>query len=119
METIKAKLKEYLAMDHELEFAEFNAYYNTILEELNANYQNYDEQALLDMRYILNTVAVNAQSWSFRKDKNAKKYKKITEKAHFWADAITYKLKKEYNYTNEMIDDADEKIDASLRPDED
>ena len=37
METIKAKLKEYLAMDHELEFGEFNEYYNLVLAELNAS----------------------------------------------------------------------------------
>ena len=75
METIKAKLKEYLAMDHELEFGEFNTYYNSVIEELNANYQGYDAETLLTMRYVLSTVAVNAQAWSMRKDKNSKKYK--------------------------------------------
>ena len=77
METIKAKLKEYLAMDHELEFGEFNEYYNLVLAELNANYGSYDAEALLSMRYVLSTVCVNAQSWATRRDKNSKKYKKI------------------------------------------
>ena len=80
METIKAKLKEYLAMDHELEFGEFNTYYNSVIEELNANYQGYDAETLLTMRYVLSTVAVNAQAWSMRKDKNSKKYRKINDK---------------------------------------
>ena len=119
METIKTKLKEYLAMDHELEFGEFDAYYHTLLTELNAHYQEYDDATLLDMRYILNTVAVNAQIWGSRKDKNSKKYRKINEKAKFWADAITYKLKKEFGYDNEKIDAADERIDAEMRPKED
>lgn len=118
METIKAKLKEYLAMDNELEFNEFNAYYNTIIEELNAHYGEYGEDILLEMRYILNTVAVNAQMWGSRKDKYSKKYKKINEKAKFWADAMTYKLKKEFGYDNDKIDAADEKIDAEMRPQE-
>ena len=119
METIKAKLKEYLSMDHELEFGEFNEYYNTVMAELNANYQNYDAEALLNMRYILSTVAVNAQAWSMRKDKNSKKYRKIDEKCRFWFDAITYKLTKELGYTSEMIDDFEEKVDAEMRPQED
>lgn len=119
METIKAKLKEYLAMDHELEFGEFNAYYNTVMEELNGNYQGYDAEALLTMRYVLSTVAVNAQAWSMRKDKNGKKYRKINEKCRFWFDAITYKLTRELDYTSDMIDEAEEKIDAEMRPQED
>ena len=118
METIKTKLKEYLAMDSELTFSEFNAYYNDILTELNAHYQEYQEETLLEMRYILNTVAVNAGMWASRKNKESKKYKKINEKAKFWADAITYKLKKELDYTDEKIDAADEKIDAEMRPQE-
>lgn len=119
METIKAKLKEYLSMNHELEFGEFNAYYNAIMEELNANYQNYEAESLLTMRYVLSTVAVNAQAWSMRKDKNSKKYRKINEKSRFWFDAITYKLTKELGYTNDMIDEAEVKIDAEMRPQED
>ena len=118
METITAKLKEYLAMDTELEFNEFNAYYNEIIAELNGHYQEYDENNLLTMRYVLNTVAVNGQAWSLRKDKNSKKYKKIYEKCRFWSDAITYKLKKELGYTDEAIDEAEEKIDAAMRPQE-
>lgn len=119
METIKAKLKEYLAMDHELEFGEFNEYYNLVLAELNANYGSYDAETLLSMRYVLSTVCVNAQSWATRRDKNSKKYKKIAEKTRFWVDAITYKLTKELGYTSDMIDDAEEKIDAEMRPQED
>jgi hypothetical protein len=119
METIKAKLKEYLAMEHELDFNEFNEYYNTIMAELNEHYQEFKEDALLDMRYVLNTVAVNAQMWGSRKSQNSKKYKKIHEKTKFWAEAITYKLKKEFGYDNDKIDAADEKIDAQLRPKED
>ena len=119
METIKAKLKEYLAMDHELEFGEFNTYYNSVIEELNANYQGYDAETLLTMRYVLSTVAVNAQAWSMRKDKNSKKYRKINDKCRFWVDAITYKLTKVLGYTNDMIDEAEEKIDAEMRPQED
>ncbi|MBQ1251898.1 MAG: hypothetical protein IIY02_03175 [Firmicutes bacterium] len=119
MESIKAKLKEYLAMDHELAFGEFNEYYNEVMAELNGNYQGYDAENLLSMRYVLSTVCINAQNWSLRKDKNAKKYKKIADKTRFWVDAITYKLTKELGYTNDMIDDAEEKIDAEMRPQED
>ena len=118
METIKAKLKEYLAMDEELGFGEFNDYYNSIMAELNDHYQSYDENTLLEMKYVLSTVAVNAQAWASRKDKNAKKYRKIEEKSRFWADAISYKLKHDLGYTTETLNEADERIDAEMRPQE-
>jgi hypothetical protein len=116
MEAIKGKLKEYLSMDHELDFSEFNEYYQSIILKLNEHYQEFTEQDLLDIRYILNTVTVNAQMWGSRKDKNSKKYKKIQEKARFWSDAATYKLKRDFGYDNEKIDAADEKIDGEMKP---
>ncbi len=119
MEAITAKLKEYLAMDHELEFGEFNAYYNEVIKELNDHYSEYDGDALLTMRYVLSTMAVNAQAWSMRKDKNSKKYKKINDKCRFWFDAIGYKLEKELGYTKEQIEAGEEKADAEMRPQED
>lgn len=118
MEAIKGKLKEYLSMDHELEFVEFNEYHQGIIAKLNGHFQDLTEEDLLYMRYVLNTVAVNAQMWGGRKDKNSKKYKKIQEKAKFWSDAITYKLKKELGYDDEKIDAADESIDGEMKPKE-
>ena len=76
MESIVTKLKEYLAMDSEIEFSEFQDYYNKVLEKLNQDYQELTEDELLKIRYVLNTIAVNAENRWARKDKYVKKYKK-------------------------------------------
>ena len=46
MESIVTKLKEYLAMDSEIEFSEFQDYYNKVLEKLNQDYQELTEDEL-------------------------------------------------------------------------
>ena len=77
------KMKEYLAMDTEIDFKEFDEYYRKLIEKLNSDYQEMSQEDLLNMRYVLNTVAVNAENRSLRKDKFAKKYRKIQEKNEF------------------------------------
>lgn len=116
MEEIIAKLKEYLAMDTEIDFKEFDGYYRKLIEKLNSDYQEMSEEDLLNMRYVLNTVAVNAENRSARKDKFGKKYRKIQEKTNFWSNAITYKAKKELGYTDAMLEEADQRIDEAMRP---
>ena len=118
MESIVTKLKEYLAMDSEIEFSEFQDYYNKVLEKLNQDYQKLTEDELLKIRYVLNTIAVNAENRWARKDKYVKKYKKMADKTRFWADAIAHKLKKELAYTDAKLEEADQSIDDELRPQE-
>lgn len=118
MENIVAKMKEYLAMDTEIEFKEFDEYYKSIIEKLTKEYQELKEEELLNMRYILNTVAVNAENRSARKDKYMKKFRKIGEKTRFWSDAISAKLKKDNGYTDATLEEADERIDKEMRPEE-
>lgn len=116
MENLTAKLKEYLSMDTEIEFKEFQGYYNAIIDKLNKDYQSLTEEELLTIRYILNTVAINADNRSARKDKYVKKFRKMADKTKFWADAISLKLKKEMGYTDASIEEADERIDKEMRP---
>ena len=118
MENITAKLKEYLAMDTEIDFNEFQSYYNTVIEKLNKDYQNFSESDLVRMRYVLNTVALNAETRGARKDKNMKKFRKMADKSRFWSDAISHKLKKEFGYTQASLEEADEGIDEEMRPGE-
>ena len=118
MEKIVAKLQEYLAMDTEIEFNEFDEYYKSIMDKLSKDYQELKEEELLKMRYILNTVAVNAENRSARKDKYMKKFRKIGEKTRFWSDAISHKLKHEMDYTDKALEEADERIDKEMRPDD-
>ncbi|MEG1477996.1 MAG: hypothetical protein RSC20_00570 [Clostridiales bacterium] len=118
MEKIIAKIKEYLAMDSEIEFKEFEDYYKTLIEKLNKDFKELKEEELLQMRYVLNTVTINAENRAARKDKYMKKFRKIADKTKFWAEAIAHKLKKELGYTDAAIEEADERIDGELRPNE-
>ncbi|MDO4542362.1 MAG: hypothetical protein Q4C00_06005, partial [Bacillota bacterium] len=100
----------------ERDFTEFQGYYTALIDKLNKDYQNLSEEELLKIRYILNTVSINAENRSARKDKYMKKFRKMAEKARFWADAISHKLKTEMGYTQATIEEADERIDEEMRP---
>lgn len=113
-EEIVAKMKEYLAMETELEFKEFEQYYRSLIEYLNKDYQSLEEEDLVTMRYILTVVNTNAVDRGARKDKNFKKFRKMAEKVEFWADAIKYKLTKEMGHTDDSLDDALNKVDDKM-----
>lgn len=116
MEAIVSKLKEYLAMATEIDFAEFQRYYQQIIDFLGKNYQDLEEEQLLQIRYILNTVDANAGARAARKDANMKKFRKIGEKCRFWSNAIQLKLGNEYGYDQDKLEAADARIDEAMRP---
>ena len=45
--------------------------------------------------------------------RNTEKSKK---KTNFWSNAITYKAKKEWGYTDSTLEEADQRIDEAMRP---
>lgn len=115
LEEFVKKMKEYLAMDTEIDFQEFEHYYRQLVDYLNADYQSLAAEDLLKLRYILSVVSANAAGRGARKDKNVKKYRKIEEKTNFWHDAITYKLKKECAYTEDSLREAEGRIEEEMQ----
>ncbi|AFV01538.1 hypothetical protein UNSWDHB_408 [Dehalobacter sp. UNSWDHB] len=98
-----AKLKEYLQMETEITFEEFKTYYTGVIEQLNKTYNEMDQAACFQARYICSIVQGNAESRAQRSKVNGKAFKKMAAKCGFWVDAIDYRLKKE-GLTQNQID---------------
>lgn len=106
------KMKEYLNMDTEISFEEFENYYQVLMNNLKENFENYSQDELNKGYYILLNLGSNAVERAKRKGPSSKKYKKMGEKSQFWADAITHKLKK-MGVTQEEINQAYSEISES------
>lgn len=113
MDKLFAKLKEYLHMDEEISFEEFNAYYKSLITELNSGFDGFDQKELITAKYICMIVNSNAESRSKRSKLNAKAFKKMAAKCAFWADAINYRLLKQ-GMSSSAIDEAMESLNAAI-----
>lgn len=113
METYFGQLKEYLKMDTEIPYEEFERYYQEFINFLNDKFQDLNQEELLKGRYISSILQTNSWERSKRKNSYAKKYKKIADKTHFWSDAINHRLLKE-GMTQAEIDQSDEEFGNSI-----
>lgn len=95
MEEKLNKLKEYLQMDTEISYEEFKEYYTGLIEQLNSEYNEMDQAAVLQARFICSIVKNNAESRAHRNKTNGKAFKKMAGKCSFWMEAIDHRLKKE------------------------
>lgn len=109
METHFEKLKEYLKMDVELPFKEFESYYKEITGFLQKNFETMEQTDLIKAKYIATIVSGNASDRAKRKEKEFKKYRKMAEKSDFWADAIEFRLLQD-GMTEEELEAAEEEI---------
>ena len=90
-----ARMKEYVKMEEELEFPIFAAYYQDVMNCLQADYQQLTADDLVRMQAICGIISANAQMRALKKDANRKKFQKMQEKSTFWQEAIKARLKKE------------------------
>lgn len=110
MNEIVSKMNEFLKMDSELEFVEFNKYYKNVMELLQKDYQNMTQEDLIQISAVLQIVAANALDRSNRKDENHKKFKKMVEKSQFWFSAIEMRCRKEFGMSKQDFDAEVDKI---------
>ena len=108
MEQLFAKMGEFIKMDTELPFPEFQAYYKDVMDYLMKNYQDMTTEQLVQAKGITMIMASNAGMRAVRKDENRKKFQKIGQKSTFWEGAIKMRLVKEGMTEQEL----DEKIEA-------
>jgi len=94
VESILAKMREYLKMETEIAFEEFKDYYEQIMDYLQNSYDGMTDNELFAARFVLDIVSSNSKSRAIRKGPESKKYKKIAEKTSFWSEAIEFRLKK-------------------------
>lgn len=95
MADLTATMKEYVKMEEELEFGAFSAYYQELMDCLQADYQLLSADELVQAQAICGIISANAQSRAAKKDANRKKFSKMKEKSEFWQGAIVARLKKE------------------------
>ena len=105
---LSAKMGEYVKMETELPFDEFQAFYNDLMAKLQADYQDLTEDELVQAKGMVTITGANAQARSFHKDANRKKFTKMTEKCKLWEDGIALNLRKR----GMSADELDEKIQA-------
>ena len=117
MEDLLLKLKEYLAMDHELPFEPFQQFYHDLMRELSDGFETMSHESRIQGRYICQIVEKNARARGRQNRALGKKFRKIADKCKFWAEAIEYRLKKEglsqadINTMNEYVEKSIETVD--------
>ena len=94
VDELMQKMGEYVKMTEELPFPEFLQFHNDLMALLQKDYQELNEEQLIQAKGMTGILAANARSRALRKDDNRKKYHKIAEKAGFWEEAINARLLK-------------------------
>lgn len=113
MEKYFEKMKEYLNMDSEISYEEFDAYYKDVLDFLNNNYLNLEKEEAIKGRFILTILASNSEERAKRYKNLNKKYKKILDKSQLWAEALTLRLIK-MGMTRDQISQAEQELNDSI-----
>ncbi len=88
------KMLDYLKMEDEIGFKEFDQYYKDVIAELEKNYQQYDQEQGLQALFVVDNIKTNSDSRMQRKFAEAKKYKKISQRAQIWVEALFLHLVK-------------------------
>lgn len=102
MQDLFEKMKEYLNMDTEISFDEFDGYYKKVTAFLNENWETLNEEDTMHMLFILDNLKSNGEDRSKRKVKEAKKYAKMAQRTEIWANALIGRLR-EAGLTDEEI----------------
>ncbi len=102
MDQLFEQLKEYLNMDTEISFEEFDRYYKDVIAFLNENWDKLNEEESMKMLFILDNVKSNSEDRAKRKTKEAKKYKKMFDRTSIWSAAM-FKRLLDFGWTEEQI----------------
>lgn len=92
MQALFDKMKEYLNMDSEISFDEFDRYYKEVLDFLGTDWDKLNEEESMQMLFILDNLKSNADDRMKRRLKEAKKYKKIVDRTNIWISAMLKRL---------------------------
>lgn len=110
MDQLYKQIHEYLKMDEEISFEEFDNYYKSVIDYLNDNGDKLDESAIWKALFISENVMSNADARAKNaKGSLSKKYKKIAQRLSLWAQNLTARLA-EMGYSKEQLDERFEKM---------
>ena len=102
MQELFEKLKEYLSMETEISFEEFDQYYKKVVDYLNGNWTSLNEEDSMKMLFILDNLKGNSEDRAKRKSKEQKKYQKMFQRSEIWMAAM-YKRLHELGLSEEEI----------------
>ncbi|CAM3279618.1 MULTISPECIES: hypothetical protein [Brevibacillus] len=95
MQELFEKMKEYLNMDTEISFNEFDGYYKKVVAFLNDEWTELNQDDTMHMLFILDNLKSNGEDRAKRKEKEAKKYAKMAQRTEIWANALIKRLRDE------------------------
>ncbi|SHE93764.1 hypothetical protein [Desulforamulus putei] len=113
MEKFFEQMKEYLNMETEISYEEFEAYYQDVINFLSKDYRTLNQDETIKGRFILSILMSNSEDRAKRYKNLAKKYRKIYEKCHLWAEALTLRLLK-MGMTKNQIIQAEQELHESI-----
>lgn len=102
MQELFEKMKEYLNMDTEISFNEFDSYYKKVVAFLNDEWTGLNQDDTMHMLFILDNLKSNGEDRAKRKEKEAKKYAKMAQRTEIWANALIKRMRDE-GLTDEEI----------------
>ncbi|MCT8138728.1 hypothetical protein H1D32_13865 [Anaerobacillus sp. CMMVII] len=105
MQELYVKIHEYLNMDEEIPFEEFDQYYKTVIKHFSEASDDLAEEDVWKGLFIIENLMSNAESRAKEsKAAKQKKYKKIAERSSLWAQNFAARLYR-LGYTEEQLNE--------------
>jgi hypothetical protein len=105
VQELYVKIHEYLNMDEEISFEEFDQYYKTVIKYFSEDSDNLAEEDIWKGLFIIENLMSNAESRGKEaKAAKQKKYKKMAERSSLWAQNFAARLYK-LGYTEDQLNE--------------
>nr|WP_302473738.1 hypothetical protein [Shouchella clausii] len=99
------RIQQYLNMDEEISFKEFQDFYKEVINELSKIHQGMDEATLWKALFVVENIISNADGRAKEtKGTEAKKYSKMSQRLQLYAKNFGVRLG-EAGYTEEDINE--------------
>ncbi|SHL16567.1 hypothetical protein SAMN05192535_1362 [Shouchella rhizosphaerae] len=99
------RIQQYLNMDEEISFKEFQNFYKEVINELSKAHQGMDEATLWKALFVVENIISNADGRAKEtKGAEAKKYSKMSQRLQLYAKNFGVRLG-EAGYTEEDINE--------------
>ncbi len=110
MQELYKQIQEYLNMDEEITFEEFDSFYKKVVKHFTDNSESFAEDDIWKGLFIVENIMSNADSRAKEeKGTKAKKYKKMSERSSLWAQNFAGRLYG-LGYTEDQLNERFEKM---------
>ncbi|SDC05539.1 hypothetical protein [Shouchella lonarensis] len=99
------KIQQFLNMEEEISFKDFQAFYKEVVDELSTIHQGMDEETLWKALFVVENIISNADGRAEEtKGAESKKYSKMSQRLQLYAKNFGIRLG-EAGYTEEDINE--------------